>query len=653
MLAWEYLSGKVVFYIMITTMQGYIGTLKRKVAKLLTNPKLQLYGRGGAYLLGGFVFSAAGLYHYPMPVALGLVCGCTGSAAVLAAVGSVLGYLLFWGQAGGQCAFWVLLGLAATLALGRQRRHTPVLLPAVAGLIVSAAGVFFRIWMAREVPVEIYLLRVTMAIGCSLLFYKVLQGRDPILDWLVSAFGVLALAQLSITPWWNFGVLAGAVLTVTGAFPAAALAGVALDLARVSPVSMTATFCGGYLVRFLPNCPRWASALTCAGVYILLLRVGDVAAYYPLPPLMLGGMLGVWLPLPAKTPARRGETGVAQVRLEMAAGALYQTEQLLLEQTEPPVDEDAILQRAARTACGGCACRASCRDSRRLEQLPAALLHKPLLSVQELPIVCRKSGRFLAELHRAQEQLRSIRADREHRREYRAAVLQQYRFLGEYLQQLSDQLAKKAEPVQVYFDASVEVFGNRCSAENGDRCCVFAGIRDLQYVILCDGMGTGIGAAQEGRSAQQLLRRLLTAGYPGSAAIRCLNSLCALRSRAGAVTVDLLEIELRTGKARLYKWGAAPSYLLSKLGAERIGIPSPPPGLSVSEQTELQYRLSLHRGERLVLVSDGVGDGQAMECLSARPEAAPAELAQSMLRQSALGGEDDATVVVVQLREAE
>ena len=599
------------------------------------------------------MFSAAGLYHYPVPVALGLVCGCTGSAAVLAAVGSALGYLLFWGQAGHQCVFWVLMGLGATLSLGRHRRHTPFLLPAVAGLIASAAGVIFRIWLGQEAPVEIYLLRVAMAAGCSLLFYKVLQGRDPILDWLVAAFGVLSLAQLSITPWWNMGIFAGAVLTVTGAFPAAALAGVALDLARVSPVSMTATLCAGYLVRFLPNFPRWTGGVASAMVYILMMRVADTAALYPLLPLLVGGFLGVWLPLPAKTPARRGETGVAQVRLEMAAGALYQTEQLLLEQNEPPVDEDAILQRAARTACGGCAARTGCRDSRRLEQLPAALLHKPLLSVQELPIVCRKSGRFLAELHRAQEHLRSIQADREHRREYRAAVLQQYRFLGEYLQQLADQLAKKAEPVQVFFDASVEVFGNHRSVDNGDRCGVFAGIRDLQYVVLCDGMGTGLGAAQEGRSALQLLRRLLTAGYPGSAAIRCLNSLCALRSRAGAVTVDLLEIELRTGKARLYKWGAAPSYLLSKLGAERIGIPSPPPGLSVTDQTELEYRLSLHRGERLVLVSDGVEDEQVMGCLATRHQAAPAELAQCMLRQSALGGEDDATVVVVQLREAE
>lgn len=638
---------------MMTTIQDAAGKLKRQFVKTLTDPHVQLYGRAAAYFFAGLVLSAAGLFHCSTSISMALVCSCSGTAAALAAVGSALGYLLFWGSEGLQCVVWVALGLVAALALGRQRQQTPILLPALAGLAVSATGVFFQMWLGLAAPVEVYLLRVLLAAGCTWLFSRVLRGRDPILEWIVGALAVLALAQLSFGVWWNFGILAAAVLTVTGAFPAAALAGVALDLAQVCPVSMTAVLCTGYLVRFLPGSHRWVRGVMCAGVYLLVMRLSEVTALYPLPPLLIGGLAGVWLPVSSKTPARRGETGVAQVRLEMAAGALFQTEQLLLEQRSVPVDEDAILQRAAQNACAGCSCRAGCKDSRRICQLPAALLHKPLMSVEELPIVCRKSGRFLAELHHAQEQLRSIHADRQRREEYRAAVLQQYRFMGEFLQQLSDQLVRKAESVQPCYDASVEVFSNRRGADNGDRCGVFTGVRDLQYVALCDGMGTGMGAAQEGRTALQLLRRLLTAGYPGDAALQCLNSLCALRSRAGAVTVDLLEIELRSGKASLYKWGAAPSYLLGTAGAERIGVPGPPPGLSVTERAFQQYRLTLRRGERLVLVSDGVGQEQALHCCCQMPQAKPAQLAQTLLRQGVLGGEDDATVVVVQLTEAQ
>jgi hypothetical protein len=318
-----------------------------------------------------------------------------------------------------------------------------------------------------------------------------------------------------------------------------------------------------------------------------------------------------------------------------------------LEAPEVPIDEDALVARAAQQACSGCPCRKNCKDSPRIAQLSSVILHKPLLTGEELPITCRKSGRFLAQLHRSQEQLRSIRADRERQREYRAAVVQQYRFLAEYLQDLSDGLARRTEGLSACYEPQVQVYGNRPAADNGDRCVMFAGIQCRYYVLLCDGMGTGLGAIQEGKTAAGLLRRLLTAGYPADYALQSLNSLCALRSRAGAVTVDLLELQLETGKATLYKWGAAPSYLVSKLGAEKIGTAGPPPGLSVTDYREMTYRLSLRRGEILLLVSDGIGEEEALHRCLELAGASPGELARTLLTCSQLGGEDDATVVTV------
>ena len=116
----------------------------------------------------------------------------------------------------------------------------------------------------------------------------------------------------------------------------------------------------------------------------------------------------------------------------------------------------------------------------------------------------------------------------------------------------------------------------------------------MVFAILCDGMGTGMGAVQEGRTAVSMLRRLLTAGYPAEHALQSLNSLCALRERAGAVTVDLLELELDTGKASLYKWGAAPSYLVRRSGTEKLGSATPPPGLSVTDDGRKAEKFSLH-----------------------------------------------------------
>lgn len=651
MVGWAYPYQKAVFLLMLTTFQTAVRRGRRSLGKWLLDSRVQLALRSCAYVLAGFLLSAASLFHHPMPISMALVAATGGSAALLTAGGSALGYLAFWGSAGQQGLLWVLCALPMSLILDRVRRQTPLLLPALTATAVSASGVAFQLWMGQEAPVAVYLLRVLLAGGSSWLFYRVLRRRDPILDWIAGALAILALAQLMPIPYGNVGILVSGVLAVTGAFPAAALAGVALDLAGVTPVSMTAVLCAGYLVRFIPGYPKILTACMPGCVYLMMMHLSGQIDLYPLPALLLGGLLGLWLPLPGKTPARRGETGVAQVRLELAAGALFQTEQLLLECPQIPVDEDAVLQRAAENACIGCSARIGCKDSGRVARLPGVLLHKPLLTAQELPIVCRKSGRLLTCLHHAQEQLRSIQADRQRQEEYRAAIQQQYRFLGEYLQQLSDQLARKAELVKPCYDVSVEVFGNRGGQENGDRWAVFTGVRDLQFVVLCDGMGTGMGAIQEGKNALLLLRRLLTAGYPAEAALKSLNSLCALRSRAGAVTVDLLELTLSTGKARLFKWGAAPSYLITSIGTEKIGTASPPPGLSVTEQKELVYRLSLCRGERLVLVSDGVGEEEALHYCTVLSTATRSDLARQLLRQSYGTGEDDATVAIVELSE--
>ena len=326
---------------------------------------------------------------------------------------------------------------------------------------------------------------------------------------------------------------------------------------------------------------------------------------------------------------------------------LAHTEQLLLETPSVPVDEDALTAKATDLACTGCPCRNSCKDIRRVSQLPGAILHKPLINAEELPILCRKSGRLLAQLHRAQEQLRTIHADRQRQQEYRSAVVQQYRFLSEYLQELSDDLSRRGNDVPLCYTPRVHTYANRPKADNGDRCVTFSGTRGRYYVLLCDGMGTGIGAVQEGKAAARMLQSLLSAGYPAKYALGSLNSLCALRSRAGIVTVELLEIFLDTGRALLYKWGAAPSYLVSAYGAEKLGTAGPPPGLSVTEFRETVHPLSLRRGEQLLLVSDGIPQEAALQTCLDMAGSSPGDLARGILDRGQPGGEDDATVVTV------
>lgn len=343
---------------------------------------------------------------------------------------------------------------------------------------------------------------------------------------------------------------------------------------------------------------------------------------------------------------------MAQVRLEVAAGVMAQTEQVLLETPELPIDEQAIVIRCADRACGGCPCRKTCPDRVHMQTLPAALLHKPGLQSVDVPIPCRKVGRMVTELQRGQGQLRAIMADREQQREYREAVIQQYQFMAAWLRQLSDNLGRTAEPGHPRFKVEVAVCSIGKETANGDKALWFAGTAGRYYVLLCDGMGTGTGAAQEGRYAAELLRDMLTAGFPAEHALGSINSLLALRGRAGAVTVDLAQIELDTGRAAVYKWGAAPSWILREGKAEKIGTAGPPPGLSVKEGREEAARLSLRRGEVLILHSDGVEVEAALAGMDQAEASAPGELAASLLEDGCRDSADDATVAVIRLTSA-
>ena len=636
---------------MMISLQSYARRGKYLLRRWALDPRIHSIAQACLHILAGFLFSAASLGNYCMPLSMALVCGCAGWSTLLTGLGGFFGYWLFWGSQGYIGMFWILGALLAVVLLGSRRldRQLPLLLPAAAGLITAVSGVLFQLAFYDMTPIPIYLLRIALGSGAAVLFSRVVQGRNPILDWLAGGLAVLSLAQMMPIPYVGLGYLAAGFCLTAGAFPMAALAGLALDLAQITPIPMTAVLSFGYLVRFVPRHPKWLAVLAPAGVYVGMMALTGFWDFYPLPGLVLGSAAGVWLPLPGKVTHRRGETGVAQVRLELAAGVLTQTESLLLEVDAPPVDEGALVDRAAERACGSCAYRKSCRDTQRLAQLPTAILHKPLLSTEELPIICRKPGRVLAELHRCQEQLRSIRADRQRQKEYRAAVIQQYRFLSSFLQELADQLPRRAEQSGNHFRPEITVYGNRQEQDNGDRCLRFAGVGKKYYVLLCDGMGTGLGAVQEGKTAASLLHRMLSAGYPAEYALRSLNSLCALRDRAGAVTVDLAELMLDVGKVNLYKWGAAPSYLTTKYGAEKLGTASPPPGISVLDEQERVEHTVLRRGEWLVMVSDGIGEREALRCCMELGDSTPGELAASLLACGQLGGQDDATIAVIRL----
>ena len=627
----------------------YVRQSHQVLRRCVMDPKIQRAGRWAAHVLAGFCLSAAGIAGGTLPLAAGLVWTCRGFPGILAAFGSALGYWRFWGRAGLQGLIWVSAALVGTLLLADRpiRREIPLLIPSLGMLSVSAAGLGFQLLVGDTTSVWLYLLRVAMGGAAPWLFSRAEQKNNSVAGWLTWGCFALGLAQIAPVAWLGLGFVAVGAASAGGAFPCAAIVGLALDVAGITPIPMTAVAVLSYLVRFLPRPSRGLRIMAPGIMGIVMMNVWGLWDVNILPGLFIGGLVGYFLPGPAQQIHRRGETGAAQVQLELAAGVLTQTRLLLQDVPESAIDTDALVKRAAENACAGCAMRNNCRDVRRIATLPGVLLQKPLLSPEELPIRCRRTGRFLAELHRSQEQMRSILADRERQREYREAVNQQYRFLSKYLQDLSDRLSRRAEPARQRYSPSVRVYGNCAEQANGDRCVHFSGVGDKYYIILCDGMGTGPGAVQEGKTAVNLLQKMISAGFPAEFALESLNSLCALRRRAGAVTVDLAEISLDTGKAAVYKWGAPPSFLLGRGGAQILGSQSFPPGISVTDYQAVTSRCNLRTDQMLLLASDGLSQEQIQESISHNQNWE--DLGYRLLENARRIGEDDATLVTIRL----
>ena len=633
---------------MMVTLGIYMRRWQRILRRWAADPKLHTIAQTLGLFGAGFCLAAASLQHYAQPFSLALMLSAGGWPAVLIGAGGMVGYATFWQTAGLQPVIWLLLGLPAALVGNKLRLRGAIwILPAFGGLLVAAVGLAFQVWLKDETPLLQYILRITLAIFATRMFSAFLERRDPVIRWLVCGTAVLALAQILPIPYFALGFLAAGILIAIGAFPEAALAGLALDMAQVTTVPMTAVAAVGYFLRLIPKSNKWLSGCAATIGSILVMQLCGVWDLQVLPGLLLGGLASVYLPQCTTVSRRRGETGFAQVRLEMAASVLGQTKELLQDVESFPIDEGALVSRAVERACASCPCRKTCKE--KPENIPTNLLHKPLGNGADLPLSCRKSGRLLQELRRSQEQLRLLRADRDRREEYRAAVAQQYAFLSDYLQDISDALSQRNQPPKAQFQPEITVCSASREKQNGDRCLWFAGVEGNYYILLCDGMGTGVEAARDGKLAAQMLKKLLCAGFPPKYALRSVNSFCALQGRAGAVTLDLAQIHLDTGRATLYKWGAAPSYLLSRGEPIKIGTAAPPPGLSVTDVRENVERLSLRKGEVLILLSDGAGGEESLQAALEGRGDPPTELAARILECSQSAGTDDATVAVVRL----
>lgn len=186
----------------------------------------------------------------------------------------------------------------------------------------------------------------------------------------------------------------------------------------------------------------------------------------------------------------------------------------------------------------------------------------------------------------------------------------------------------------------------------------------VQYLLLCDGMGTGRTAALDAKMAALFTARLLRAGFDCQVAARLANA--ALLTRAPGdrgSTLDALRFFGLTGEASLYKAGACASFVCSGGKVRRLGGETGGPGLGLplgSAETlrDATLTLTLRPGDWLVMATDGAlaaGSARLERALAALgaagPETDPEQAAQQLLTACLAGAppQDDCTVVAVQI----
>ena len=411
----------------------------------------------------------------------------------------------------------------------------------------------------------------------------------------------------------------------------------------------------------LPQTPRTLPFLsfcaTCSVGLIYSVGAGGAALVWLLMRCVLAVGATAWMqraalrfhPLPAARPER----------LNQAAESLRFAGKLLRQEPsgEAPGGIAALYDAVSDELCLRCPGYHSCWEMaaeqtyHALQDAAACFLPRGKAAAADFPQAftarCRHLDGFVQAVNaQLDAQRHTLQASRR-LTEYRTVLAQHYALLARLVAGRRPETARGTPRFRP--ELGVRALGRRGSRISGDRGACFTQ-SGMLYLLLCDGMGTGEAAAQEAKSAITLLGSLLRAGALPDEALKLLSGIYILRGDGLFSTVDLLVLDLASGVGTLYKWGAAPSYLLRGKTVKKIGTATPPPGVGTQEEDRPErLRLSLQRGEKLVLVSDGVSGVRTEACLAALAAEEPQVIASEIVAQHAEDGEDDMSAVVLRL----
>ena len=208
------------------------------------------------------------------------------------------------------------------------------------------------------------------------------------------------------------------------------------------------------------------------------------------------------------------------------------------------------------------------------------------------------------------------------------------------------------------YDVEVGVFqhvynrGKLC----GDSVNCFSNGFGEFVAMISDGMGTGGRAAVDSNMTVSVMSKLLKAGLSEDCALKVVNSALMVKSEDESLsTVDLLKVDLFSGKAEFNKAGAPYSYIKKNGHLLKKTATSLPVGIlgNVSFSKE---RVKLSGGDVVVMLSDGAfsDDEKWLEKLikdfsQQRCSDLAKEVVNEAIKRRGETHDDDITAVVVRL----
>lgn len=157
-----------------------------------------------------------------------------------------------------------------------------------------------------------------------------------------------------------------------------------------------------------------------------------------------------------------------------------------------------------------------------------------------------------------------------------------------------------------YIDMAVKRMSKYESDTSGDNYLLDELRSGQNLMILSDGMGSGEKASAQSTLLINTLEDMLTAGFDRELSVKFINSYLSRRNKGEIfATLDMLLIDCYTGYGRLYKQGAAATYVKRGDWIEIIKSTSLPVGIEEDAVCEKSMK-KFYENDIIIMLSDGV-----------------------------------------------